>query len=145
MVLTSRQGGQFTAQNSLAGVSVGCTSTCWCCHLVGPHEHSSATALCPSSRAFYSSLALIHILTIRPDFVAIKLFLELGSVKAVMVTGFTHSLCQACLSQARIKGSSSKLLNSDGPHILTLSRVHFVPVEEKRSAQRTNNNGYLPI
>lgn len=52
---------------------------------------------------------------------AIKLFLKIGSVKAVIVTGFTHSLCQA-----RIKGSSSKLLNFDGSHILTLSRVHFV-------------------
>lgn len=70
---------------------------------------------------------------------AIKLFLKIGSVKAVIVTGFTHSLCQACLSQARIKGSSSKLLNFDGSHILTLSRVHFVPVEE--NAQCTSNNG----
>lgn len=69
---------------------------------------------------------------------AIKLFLEMGSVKAVIVTGFIHSLCQACLSQARLKGSSSKLLNSDGPHILSPSRVYFVPVGEKRSAQCTN-------
>lgn len=73
-----------------AGVSVGCTRTCWCCHLVGPHEHSSATALCPSPHAFYSSLALIYIL-LGLYFVAMKLFLETASVKAVIVTGFTHS------------------------------------------------------
>lgn len=70
---------------------------------------------------------------------SIKLFLKIGSVKAVIVTGFIHSLCQACLSQARLKGSPSKLLNSDGPHILSLSRVCFVPVEEISPMHKQNN------
>lgn len=40
---------------------VGCARTCWCCHLVGQHQHNPVMPLCPSSHAFYSSLALIYI------------------------------------------------------------------------------------
>lgn len=89
-------------------------------------------ALCPSCHAFYSSLVLIYIPTNRPGSIwgTLSLSLEQAAERLLLLqASCTVFFFQVCVSQGRLKGTSSKLMSSAGPQLSPPSRVYFVPVK----------------